>query len=357
MAETVKYCNYTIGPDACRALPQICSGLGRRLLLLGGATALEKALPELESVLPGSGLEVVGQFQTAAECSAPAIAALAQRCAPLEAEVILGIGGGKALDTAKAVAAQLGLPIVTLPTIAATCAATTALSVLYHEDGRHDCIRYFDAPPAHCLIHTGILSAAPPQYLRGGMGDTLGKFFECHFASRGEALPHASALARQISVQCHDPVLMNGAQAMQDCAQQLDTPALREVVLAVIVTTGLVSLLIDDRYNCAVAHPICYGLSDIAGVAQRHLHGDLVAYGVLVQLALDGNIEQAAGLTMFLRRIGIPTSLAELGVEFDSPELLRALEEAVRSPDMEHIPYPVDVDMLRSAVYQVEAMF
>ena len=356
MTESVRFCDYTIGSSAYDELPRLCAKLGHRVLLLGGVTALEMASPVLDAVLAGSDLQIAGRLHTPVECSAAGIAALAGECTPLGAELILGVGGGKALDTAKGVAELLGLPIITLPTIAATCAATTALSVLYHEDGRHDTIRFFESPPIHCLIHTGILSEAPAKYLRGGMGDALGKFFECHFASRGQVLPHASALARQISVQCHDPILLNGAQAMFDCDQKNDTPALREVVLAIIVTTGLVSLLVEDCYNGAVAHSVCYGLSEIPRVAKNHLHGDLVAYGILVQLVLDGNIEQAMGLCMFLRRIGIPTSLAELDVELDSPELTMVLEEAIVSPDMEVIPYLVDVEILRSAVHLIESI-
>ena len=44
--------------------------------------------------------------------------------------------GGKALDTAKGTAEKAGLPVFTFPTIAVTCAATTALSVVYKEKNR-----------------------------------------------------------------------------------------------------------------------------------------------------------------------------------------------------------------------------
>ena len=95
--------------------------------------------------------------------------------------MIFGMGGGKALDTAKAAADILEIPVFTFPTIAATCAATTALSVVYREDGSFEEFRFFERPAIHSFIDLSIIANAPDEYLQAGMGDTIGKFFECHF--------------------------------------------------------------------------------------------------------------------------------------------------------------------------------
>ena len=100
--------------------------------------------------------------------------------------MIFGMGGGKALDTAKDVGYEVGLPVFTFPTIASTCAATTALSVVYKENGDFDSFYFYDRPAQHCFSDLTIIASAPDQYLQAGMGDTIGKYFECHFAARGD---------------------------------------------------------------------------------------------------------------------------------------------------------------------------
>ena len=133
-------------------------------------------------------------------------------------------------------------------------------------------------------------------------------------------------------------------------------PALEEAVLANVVSTGLVSLLVDENYNGAVAHSVYYGLVLLPGFEERFLHGDVVAYGVLVQLALDGQTEELHKIRRFMQELGIPASLAEMGVPLDRELLAPALAEAVRGPDMEHIPYPVTEEMLFEAMARVEAL-
>ena len=356
MSNHVTFCPYTIGEDAYDASPAVCEKLGGRLLLIGGKTAMEKAKPAFLKAIQDSDLTLVADRWHGGECTFARIAELSEECGALDVDLIVGMGGGKAIDTAKGVANKLGLPVVTLPTIASTCAGTTALSVVYHEDHTHDRTIFFDGPPAHCFIHTGILAQAPDRYLRAGMGDTIAKHFECHFSARGDTLAHSSALGREISNLCYTPLLACGRQALTDCQQGSDTPALREAVLANVVTTGLVSLLVEERYNGAVAHSVCYGLSILPEVEKNFLHGDIVAYGVLVQLMLDHDTKQAATLRDFLKSLGSPVTLADFGVPNDDALLSPVIEKALSGSDMEYLPYPVTAKMLRDAITATETL-
>ncbi|MBQ3078119.1 MAG: iron-containing alcohol dehydrogenase family protein [Clostridia bacterium] len=355
MSYQVTFCPYTIGEDAYQALPAVCAKLGRRIVVIGGHTAREKAMPALREAIAGSGLTIEAELWHSGKCSMAGIEALAAQCREIGPEILLGVGGGKAIDTAKGVADLLSLPVVTVPTIAATCAGTTALSVVYTEQHTFDRFLFFPTPPAHCLIHTGILGAAPTRYLRAGMGDTVAKHFECTFSARNDALAHSSALGREISALCYRPLLEHGRQAMEDCAAGQDSPSLREALLANIVTTGLVSLLVEEDYNGAVAHSLCYGLSTIPAVEEQHLHGDIVAYGVLVQLMLDGNTDEARRLRDFLRSIGTPTCLKDFGLSLEElPE--QVVEVTLAGDDMRHLPFAVTGPMLRTAIAAVETL-
>lgn len=116
-----------------------------------------------------------------------------------QVDMIFGVGGGKALDTAKGAGYETGLPVFTFPTIAATCAATTALSVVYKENGTFDSFYFYERPARHCFIDLEVIAKAPDRYLQAGMGDTLGKYFECHFAARGDQLQTYRRISRKRS--------------------------------------------------------------------------------------------------------------------------------------------------------------
>lgn len=65
------------------------------------------------------------------ECSRQEIDRLIDIASTQKHDVIIGIGGGKTLDTAKAVAYYTKVPVVVVPTIASTDAPTSALAVIY----------------------------------------------------------------------------------------------------------------------------------------------------------------------------------------------------------------------------------
>ena len=140
---SVYYCNYSIGPQPYDETARVCSRWGSRILLIGGEKALAAGGPRLRAALEGSGLEIVGTELFGGECTYGAMDRLAARARELGADMIFGMGGGKALDTAKGAGDRASLPVFTFPTVAATCAASTALSVVYREDGTIDGNRSF----------------------------------------------------------------------------------------------------------------------------------------------------------------------------------------------------------------------
>ena len=348
------FCSYSIGENPYEEVVQICSMYGKRILLIGGTKGLKAGKERLEKQLESSDLEIVDTVLYGHDCTYESIDKWAAYAKEIKADMIFGMGGGKALDTAKGVADRVRLPVFTFPTIAATCAATTALSVVYTEDGSFDSFYFYERPARHCFIDLSIIAEAPAHFLQAGMGDTMGKFFECHFSARGDKLEHSSALGREISNMCYEPLLQYGVQALKDCKEHRVTVSLEQAVLANIVSTGLVSLMVLDDYNCAIAHSVYYGLVLLPGFEEKYLHGNVVAYGVLVQLAVDGDLEEAARVKAFMKELEIPTTLGEMEVPVEREYLQAVLTETVTGPDMEHIPYKVTEEMIFEAMRKVE---
>lgn len=353
---SVYFCNYSVGVNAYEEVASVCGMYGKKILLIGGEKGMAAGRERLKNCMQGSDLYIADAVLFGQDCTFGNIRRLAEYAKEINADMIFGMGGGKALDTAKGAAYETGLPVFTFPTIAATCAATTALSVVYKEDGQFDRFYFYDRPARHCFIDLSVIAEAPACYLQAGMGDTIGKFFECHFAARGDKLEHSSAFGREVSNLCYEPLLEHGEKALRDCRNGEASYELQQAVLANIVSTGMVSLMVLDDYNCAIAHAVYYGLVLLPGFEEKYLHGNVVAYGVLVQLAVDGDLNEAVRLKAFLQSLGILTTLREMEVPLDREYLKDVLTETVTGPDMEHIPYPVTEEMIFRAMEQVEKL-
>lgn len=348
------YTSYTIGIDAISHLADRLKGYGKNIAIIGGETALKCALPKVNESLSGTEFKIVNTITHKGESSHFRMDTNIELLKDVSVDIIIGIGGGKAIDTAKGVAFKMGLPVFSLPTIASTCASTSALSVVYKEDGEFEEIFEFGKPPIHSFIDLQIIADAPDSYLRAGMGDTIGKRFECQFAARGDELKHGSRLGKEVSNLCYDPLLLYGEKALKDCKCNVVSNELLEAVLAIIVSTGMVSISVEDRYNSAVAHATYYGLVNLPGFEEHYLHGDVVAYGVLVQLAIDNNLEDLVVLKEFLDKIEIITSLESMDVKVDKEYLKDILPAIVNGPDMQHIPYEITEDMILDGMKIVE---
>ena len=293
-------------------------------------------------------------------CTKAAMERLSKRVSPLAPDFIVGMGGGKAIDTAKGVAFKLGLPLVSIPTLVSNCAPITALSVVYKNEGPFDCFLFYDAPPALTLIDLTICAGAPAKYFRAALGDTVAKYLEAQFSRRndvlGETMDHMSSIALSLSSTCYDPILQYGRQGLDEAERGEAGKAFELCARSAILSTGLVSLMADDCFNGALAHSVCYGLQIFEDIEVSRLHGDLVAYGCLVQLMLDHQETEAKRLHAFLQSIGTETTLAEIGLPLDRAYLDAMLAETVSGPDMRHIPYPITPDMVFDAMVQVEAL-
>lgn len=348
--------DYTIGPSALTKLPDICKQYGKKVLVVGGKTALKKAREKLETALKEGEFQLLETMWYGKDCTPVTIDLVAQNAQELKADFIVGVGGGKALDTAKAGASQAGIPVFCVPTIASTCAATTKLSVVYDEQGVFDKFYFFDAPAVHSFIDTELIAEAPVEFLRAGVGDTMAKHYECTFASRNDQLDHSSGVAREISNMCVTPMFTYAKEALALCRENKTGVALEQVILGIVVTTGLVSMLIEEKYNGALAHSVFYALTLLPHIEENYLHGDVVAYGVLVQLAVDNQLELAKTLKKFNIELGIPTTLKDINVTLNREKLQPILDNIFTQPDMDDIPYPITDDMVYTAMEQVEAL-
>ena len=347
--------SYTIGEDAYKEFNKVCKPLGKRFLLIGGKNALSVSSDKLLSEV-GSEFELVDKVIYGDECTKERAEELYKLYKDKNVDFVVGAGGGKALDTSKYLAKLLGVKVVTLPTIASTCAAASALVVTYTYDHVFAGFEYLKKPAYHCFIDTRIIAEAPYKYLRSGIGDTLAKHYEVEFSQRGHKLDYSTQLGLTISSMCSEPLFKYAEAALDTCKNNEISNELEQIILAIIITTGMVSMLINPDYNGAMAHALFYGLTILEGFEDKFLHGDVVGYCTAVQLAVDNNIPEAVRILKFLKSIGIETSLSERKIRTTIQNMQPVIITALKDPDMRVIPYEVTVDMMYKGITDVEQL-
>ena len=349
------FCGYSVGEDALNSFKEICMPLGKRVLVIGGEKALAAAKEKLAAAFYPY-FEIVDTVLYGNECSKKRAEELALLYKDSTVDFVVGVGGGKALDTAKCTAHLLKKSVVTVPTIASTCAATSALSVVYTENHTFSEFWHYEKPAYHCFIDTEIISKAPIGYLRAGIGDTVAKFYETEFSARGRKKGYSDQMALSVAAMCREPLMESAVSALSLCSEGKTGESLETAARIILVSTGMVSMMINPKFNGAVAHALFYGLTEIDGFEESFLHGDVVGYAAIVQLLLDGQTEEAKRLKRFLKDIGIETTLSERGIKVERSVFEKVLPAALKDPDMEIVPYEITEDMLYNAILEAEGL-
>lgn len=352
MMQKALFPGYTVGPDAYEDIVNICSAYGKKAAIIGGRKALAAAEPQIRKAVEGSGIEITGTFWYGGEASRENMDMLRPQVA--DADMIFAVGGGKAIDTCKVLAHETNRPFFTFPTIASTCASCTSLGILYHPDGSLREYSFSKIPPNHIFIDPQIIADAPVKYLWAGMGDTMAKHFECTTSSRGDVPSHSDAMGIALSSMCAEPILRWGQKAMEDCKAHQVTYELTEIILSIIVSTGLVSNFVQVDYTTGLAHAIYNGFTILPSTEEHHhLHGEVVSYGILAMLTIDKKYEERDKVLAFNRSIGLPTRLSDIHAK---PEDLPAVaEKALQGIDVRKWPYAVTVEMIVDGIQELEA--
>lgn len=353
---TVTLPNYMIGEDVYRKAGAILKKHGKTAVVVGGKTAMEKAADEIIESLKADGISVTGKVWFGGDSTYENVEMLKQDPAVQKADMILAVGGGKACDTCKVLAEQTDKALFTFPTIASNCAPCTALAIMYDTQGRFKDNFYSARPPLFVFINDRVIAQAPVKYLQAGIGDALSKEAEVALALRHVELDQNLLLGLSLCAACTEPLLKYGEEAMKACEENRTCAALQEVALDIVISTGLVSNMTvcpEFYYNTNLAHCFYYGAT-IFPVYHDHLHGFWVAYGVLVLLDYDNQTELRDRVMNFYRKVGLPVTLAQVGLtKEDLPALA---DKASKVPGWHVDGYELTKEKFMQAVLNVDAL-
>jgi len=338
---------YVQGAGILAAVGPHLARLGKRAIGVVDPVVREQVEPALSAGCKSEGIA----WQPEAfpgECTEAAVDRLVAAARDWRPEMAIAAGGGKALDTGKLLAEALAIPSVMIPTIASTDAPTSRVAVLYNDEHAQVRVVRLRANPGLVLVDTAIIAKAPIRFLVAGMGDALATWPEARTCAAGTGRtpvggrPSRAALA--LAELCYRTILTQGRRAKEDVAAKRVTEAVEAVVEANILLSGLGF----ESGGLAAAHSLYAGLSGLpAGAA--YLHGEKVAFGVIVQAALEAwPVAERKELLDFYHDVGLPSTLVELGLGGATAADLRRVAEVACRPGshMHNLQRPISIEEL-----------
>lgn len=343
---------YVQGPGALGRFGREVERLGERAMVLA-----DRNLPA--SVLDGLNAGEVGTdtYRVEPKCTLDAIARTGQQAHNLGVDMIAGLGGGKVIDLGRAVADELRLPFISVPTVAASDAPCSALAVVYDDNGKVLFDRFVRKNPDLVLVDSTVIAAAPARYFSAGIGDALATYFEADACVRSGADNvcggKATRLAHTVARLCLDTIVEKGGSAVATCERGVPDADFEDVLEATILLSGIGF----ESGGVAAAHAFHHGIAELSE-SHGALHGEKVAFGVLAELALNGEGEdRIAEIARFNLSVNLPTCLADLGITDADAAIPVIAARAAREGEIIHNePMMVDAEIAANALRQADRL-
>lgn len=344
---------YIQGTGAILKLESLINQFGKNAIVLASKSARNYLPAGYLSPSLSSGI-IIEPFS--GECNEEMLQTLAERIRDERADIMVGMGGGKAIDTAKIAADRAGIPVIVVPTIASTDAPCSGCAVTYTKEGVFEKVHYQKLNPAVVLVDMDIIVEAPVRFLVAGMGDALATWFEARSCMASGAVNECGGLStmagQSLAKLCYDILLEHGLRAKLDCEAGVVSTALNRVTEANILLSGIGF----ESGGLASAHAIHNGLT-LLPETHNSYHGEKVAFGLLAGLIMTGSPDSELNTVYdFCRSVGLPVTLSEIGInKIDRENLMKvAVKSAERGSSIHNEQEGVTAEMVYDAIIKAD---
>ncbi|MBX9924121.1 MAG: glycerol dehydrogenase [Rhabdochlamydiaceae bacterium] len=332
-------------------------GIRGKAFIVVSKTAERATRPLWEKSLQEEGLPF-SVYPFGGECSSREIEKIVSEAKGAKADYFIAIGGGKAIDAARAAAEVLEMETVICPSIASTDAPCIALSVIYSDSGEMQEFRLHRKNPILVLVDSEVISKAPKRFLIAGMGDALSTYYEARTCKSTYTVNPRGGLQTETGIAiaklCRDILLEDGVSVVSSYETQGVTPAFERIIEANVLLSGMGV----ELCHVAGAHAIHNGLTQLKETHSCY-HGEKVAFGLIVQLVLEGaDPAEIYRLLDFYKQVGLPSTFKQIGIHNPTEEMLLqvAKRATINGETMSHEPFSVCPHMVIDAMRYADCL-
>lgn len=270
-------------------------------------------------------------------------------------DLIVGIGGGKTMDVAKGLSYYTDSDVIVVPSVASTDAPCSSIAVLYHDDLTFDTYLHLKRSPSAVLVDEDVIVKAPLRLFIAGIGDALSTYIEARACYEARKTTDAGGTvtysALMIAKACYESVMEYALSAVDDVKHGIVSDAVENIIETNILLSGIGF----ESGGLSIAHTLHNALTKVKSNKQN-MHGEVVAYATLVQLACEGNKQMFEEVYQLCTQIGLPTTLQALGIEVNK-EIMKQVENECfeKLTNIHNVPYEMDMDKLENAIRFVES--
>lgn len=240
------------------------------------------------------------------ECTQTNVEFLVNKMKSEHFDSIIGFGGGKILDVAKALTYFHDCFLMVIPSSASMDGACSALSVLYHEDHSFDRFLMLPKNPDVVLVDSQIIFEAPFFLLCAGMADAISSYYDTLYVLKTTSLDKDVV---EYSQNCHDVIFNQYQQVKKDYEKR----SLTQEVESVIRTNIYDSAIAFENAGCEFSHVLANATTKIS--TSKGMHGERVGVSTLFQLKLMNLTHEYKKVYTLLKELKMPTTLFDLQID------------------------------------------
>ncbi|OAV68069.1 Glycerol dehydrogenase [Bacteroidales bacterium Barb4] len=283
MLEIISPREYVNRPDVLAGAGSYIKKYGKNVFILHTAKSLEVVKQQLFASLEkaGIGYELVffAGYPNVEKAEAYA-STYAKRI-----DAVIGIGGGRVIDMTKVLGNLLDVPIIAVPTVAATCAAWAAISILYTDEGRFIEVHANNRAPSLILADTRILMQSPVRYTYAGIIDTFAKWYELEPYLKSKQRDSDLLVTSDVAQRAFGLLIAHAGKAIAEAGKGIVSDAAVQTIDCILFLAGLAGSFKSDKPYRGAAHTF-YNLSTQVFPAPQLLHGEKIAFGLVFQQVL-----------------------------------------------------------------------